>query len=512
MAVFAIKTADDARASLTNGRGEVVFNVTNTSGRPLRGRGRIVPLGSAKADWLSIAGEVERNFSVNETHQFAVQLSVPPETAEGSYTFRLDVASVHNPDEDFAEGQTVAFEVPPAPVPNGPFPWWIVAVVAGVIVLIGGGVVLWLLLTTDKVTLPELAELSQFDETGARQRLEGLCDDPQPCLEVAPERESSTEVPQGFPITTKPEPGTEVEVGSQVTLVISSGPPTFSLPPVSNKSEEEARQLLENVCEPTPCFQVQTNTEPSDSVAKGLAVRTNPPADNAVAQGSRVDLILSGGPATIRFSDLSGSTENRARGDLQNLGLQVTVQHEGHDTLPNGIVIRTQPNAGTPVSPGSRVTLVVAKIITGGQQTLRAQETFNLDDGTLRGPSSMADLFFNPNAKLVNAGFKLSDPKKQRALFLSVQNSPIGYKKCFDLAAQRTAGFESFSMSQLRRGTHLCVITTERNVAQVRVLDLSPSQFRLEYKTWPGPGLPRFSIPVRFNPAGIATRPFERIN
>ena len=47
------------------------------------------------------------------------------------------MVSAQNPDEDFAEGPTVSFEVP-APAPKKPFPWWIVAVAAAVVLVIGG--------------------------------------------------------------------------------------------------------------------------------------------------------------------------------------------------------------------------------------------------------------------------------------------------------------------------------------------------------------------------------------
>ena len=54
----------------------------------------------------------------------------------GAYSFRLDAVSQAEPDEDFTEGPSVAFDVAPAPAPpKKKFPWWIV-IVLGVLLLV----------------------------------------------------------------------------------------------------------------------------------------------------------------------------------------------------------------------------------------------------------------------------------------------------------------------------------------------------------------------------------------
>ena len=56
-------------------------------------------------------GTAERDYPIGGTEQITVAVVVPPEAAAGIYPFRLDVASVINPDEDWAKGPLVAFEV-----------------------------------------------------------------------------------------------------------------------------------------------------------------------------------------------------------------------------------------------------------------------------------------------------------------------------------------------------------------------------------------------------------------
>src|SRR5262245_45050431 len=152
--VFAITTANETARLDSGGKGEVAFTVTNSATRPIRGQLRIKPLDSTKADWLSIAGETERDFSLNATQQVAVKISVPAGTTAGKYSFRLDAVSVANPDEDYTEGPTVAIEVQASEKPKSAFPWWIIIVAVAVVVI--GGVVAWVLLRPKMVDVPNV--------------------------------------------------------------------------------------------------------------------------------------------------------------------------------------------------------------------------------------------------------------------------------------------------------------------------------------------------------------------
>jgi hypothetical protein len=142
---FTITTGSNTVVLNSSRQGEAAFTATNISGRPLRGRGELLPLGQTAAGWLTIVGEAERDFGIAAAQQYAVQVAVPLDAAPGLYTFRLDMVGVDNPDENFTQGPVVQFQVlppPPPPPPPQPFPWWIVAVVAGVIVI---GVIIFLL-------------------------------------------------------------------------------------------------------------------------------------------------------------------------------------------------------------------------------------------------------------------------------------------------------------------------------------------------------------------------------
>jgi hypothetical protein len=143
---FTVTTASEKVTLDDSGAARAPFTITNTSPQALRGRLLARPRDPAKPEWLTVAGESVRDFAPNGAQQVVVELKVPPGTTPGSYSFRLDAVAEDDPDEDFTEGPSVAFDVtaPPPPPPKKKFPWWILAIVGAVVLLIIIGVVIWL--------------------------------------------------------------------------------------------------------------------------------------------------------------------------------------------------------------------------------------------------------------------------------------------------------------------------------------------------------------------------------
>jgi hypothetical protein len=120
-------TAAGAKVKLdAAGRARAPFTVTNASAQPCTGRLLARPSEPAKPEWFSIVGESVRDFGANASEQVVVQLLVPPATPFGSYSFRLDAVSEDDPDEDYTEGPSVAFDVAPPPqAKRALFSWWL---------------------------------------------------------------------------------------------------------------------------------------------------------------------------------------------------------------------------------------------------------------------------------------------------------------------------------------------------------------------------------------------------
>jgi len=136
---FAITAATNTVFLESNRQGQTSFTVSNTTVRAVRGRAHLVVEQATAASWLTLLGEAERNFASTGSHQFVVQITLPPGAPAGDYTFRLDMVDLANPDDDFSEGPAVKFIVAPSAPVKKPFPWWIVAVVVGLLILVGGG-------------------------------------------------------------------------------------------------------------------------------------------------------------------------------------------------------------------------------------------------------------------------------------------------------------------------------------------------------------------------------------
>jgi len=132
---FTITTPAETVLVGPDGRGEMLFTVTNVSGTPNRGLAKVAPLGNTNAEWLTLM-DVEREFPVGGVQQYRVAANIPPGTPAGRYTWRFDVVSALKGGESSDVGPTVAFEVPATGSEKKGIPWWVwLAIAIGAIVL-----------------------------------------------------------------------------------------------------------------------------------------------------------------------------------------------------------------------------------------------------------------------------------------------------------------------------------------------------------------------------------------
>ena len=133
---FTITTATGKINLNEERRGKAVFTVTNTTETPVGGRANIVVDNPVAEDWVSVEGDIEREFAPNATEQVVVNIDATTGAPIGTYGVSLQMIGVENPDEDFTQGPSVTFDVVDEPEPEPKkFPWWIVALVVGVLVL-----------------------------------------------------------------------------------------------------------------------------------------------------------------------------------------------------------------------------------------------------------------------------------------------------------------------------------------------------------------------------------------
>lgn len=100
----------------------------------------------------------------------------------------------------------------------------------------------------------------------------------------------------------------------------------------------------------------------SDTVKRGQVISTDPAVGSRIRQNDSVNLVVSKGPQVVKVPDLVGHRLDKARALLRTEGLEPgMVTREFSDSVLKGMVISTNPEAGTERRSGSAVALVVSK-------------------------------------------------------------------------------------------------------------------------------------------------------
>ncbi|GJL57656.1 MAG: hypothetical protein NPIRA03_05130 [Nitrospirales bacterium] len=162
---------------------------------------------------------------------------------------------------------------------------------------------------------------------------------------------NSGSVAAGRVISQNPAAEAKVEAGSAVALVVSLG---AKVPDVVGISRGSAQTALSSAG-----LKVGTVTSAnSQTVAIGNVISQDPTAGSNVAPGSSVALVVSLGTAV---PDVVNKSQSAAQAAIAGVGLTVeNVTSVFSDTVASGNVISQNPTAGTNVSPGSGVGLVIS--------------------------------------------------------------------------------------------------------------------------------------------------------
>jgi len=343
--VFNITAASSAVRLDAQGQGEIAFTVSNASGRPLRGRVIVVPQDPSQKGWLTLAGDLERDFPVGGVQQFTVRVAAPPGSKEGQYTFRLDAFSVKNPDEDYAQGATVAFTVAKREKPK-PFPWWILAVAA--LVLVVGGIVAWLVLR-NTVEVPKITgkTLTQASSILAQSNLK--------VGNVTSVLAGNTSVDNVLSQT----PAAGQKVAANSTVDVGVGVAIVVVPPVKGKAYNDAVNALHSAL--LDLGNVSNINSPGVTTPT-LVLDSNPEAGNSLKSHSTVDLVIQ--EANVPVPNVIGQTFQAAVASLAKANLKQGAitgniyQQVGLTYAATALVQNQNPTAGSNAPVGSQVNLV----------------------------------------------------------------------------------------------------------------------------------------------------------
>ena len=140
----------------------------------------------------------------------------------------------------------------------------------------------------------------------------------------------------------------------EVTLTVSSGPGSATVPSTAGQAEEEATRQLE-----AAGFRVSVERVNSESVEAGQVIHSEPGGGSTATKGSTVVLFVSRGPKLTKVPVLVGAQREVAVQRLRSRGLEASISEE-ESSSPKGQVIRQSPDAGTQVEPGAAVAIVVS--------------------------------------------------------------------------------------------------------------------------------------------------------
>ena len=217
----------------------------------------------------------------------------------------------------------------------------------------------WAILNDSSTLMSEKADVVLADYSGMTQ--DEVNAQPQVSsgqITVNWEQAYSNDYAAGYVYKQSPVAGRTVREGQSVTLTVSLGIQSVTVPDVTNYLQADAEQQLKNL---GVSVLVTQAVEPT--VASGSVIRTDPAAGSQVAAGSTVVVYVSRPQVstTAKVPSLVGlSSVNDARTLLvQNkLGLGSTT--EQYSDKPAGTIIAQNPAAGSTVKVNSRVSVTVS--------------------------------------------------------------------------------------------------------------------------------------------------------
>lgn len=186
------------------------------------------------------------------------------------------------------------------------------------------------------------------------------------------ETKSDENVAAGKVISQSVEYGKEVTEGTQITLVVSTGPEAFDMPSVSGKAEKAAKETLT-----ASGLVVSVSYEKNDDVAEGNVISQSVKAGTKVKSGDKVTLIISSGKPIVSVPNVVGKSRAAAKSELEKAGFSVKIFENYDNDVASGDVISQSPAAGSNQIKGSDIIVYVSK----GKQPVTV--TFNANGGSL---------------------------------------------------------------------------------------------------------------------------------
>ena len=213
---------------------------------------------------------------------------------------------------------------------------------------VGSQVVLYVSTGSNFTTVPDVRNFSEGDATAL------LADAGLGVSEIRDQ--SHNNVDAGNAIRTDPAAESEVEIGSDVILSISTGPTQVAVPDIVDIKQKAAKTAITDAG-----LNVGTSSSQQDDRPRNTVLSQEPAAGTMVDEGSAVDYVLSSGPATVAVPEVRDLGEGDANAAITDAGLTVSeTTSRPNNNVAAGAAITTEPDAGEQVAPGTPVELILS--------------------------------------------------------------------------------------------------------------------------------------------------------
>jgi serine/threonine-protein kinase len=173
---------------------------------------------------------------------------------------------------------------------------------------------------------------------------------------VTEERTASDSVTENHVIVTRPDVGQELDKGSPVVLVVSSGKERVAVPKVVDLTEDEARSTLEALG-----FQVSSKDEETDAKDPGTVLKQSPATDTKLAKGATVTITVAKEPVQVDVPDVTGQGRLAATAALKKAGFVVNQVSQKTGDRTQDVHVISQDPTGAKAKRGSTVTITVGQ-------------------------------------------------------------------------------------------------------------------------------------------------------
>jgi serine/threonine-protein kinase len=177
-------------------------------------------------------------------------------------------------------------------------------------------------------------------------------------LQPATQGEPSETVGKGLVVSTDPTAGVGVQIGSPVTVFVSSGPREASVPSVTGEPQASATATLS-----AAGLKVTSVKREVAEPAPGTVISQSPAAGTQVKAGSSVTIAVAQAPAKTAVPNVVGQSEVKAVSALKTAGFETeTVTRTVSEEAKVGTVIQQSPAPGHKLAKGQPVTIAIGKL------------------------------------------------------------------------------------------------------------------------------------------------------